>query len=96
MCILLANPNLHTWHYIIFCLLTGEINLGEPCVPYTITQAQNGTQQVQGVIHGWKIPFLQICKQALEDHFQYMRLSNWANVLTASRAQLERLVEEEV
>ena len=25
-----------------------------------------------------------------------MRLSNWANVLTASRAQLERLVEEEV
>ena len=73
----------------------GEINLGEPCAPYTIMRVQKGTQQVQEAIHGRKIPLLQIRKQALEDHFQYMRLNNRANVLTASRAQLEWLVGEE-
>ena len=55
-------------------LHTGELNLGEPCAPYTITRVRQGTQQVQELIDGRKVPLLDIRKQALKDHFPFMRL----------------------
>ena len=75
--------------------LTGELNPGEPCAPFNITQVRQGTQQVQELIHGRKVPLIEIRKRALKDHFSFMRLSSRANVLTAGRAELERLVGDE-
>ena len=70
----------------------GELQIGEPCAPYAITQVRHGTEQVRETITGRKIPLLDIRRQALKDHFPFVRLSHKDSILAAERGKLEELV----
>ena len=70
-------------------LSLGEMHLGEPCAPYVITRVRHGTEEIRETITGRKIPLLQIRKQALKDHFPYMRLCNKESLLAKERSELE-------
>ena len=49
---------------------------------------------MQEYIEGRKLPLLVIRRQALRDHFPFMRLQSKETLAVASRAELERLVGE--
>ena len=70
----------------------GELHLGEPCAPYTITRIRHGTEKVTETITGRKISLLTLRKQALQDHFCFMRLSQKDTILAGEREKLEKLV----
>ena len=53
---------------------------------------RHGIQQVQVQVEGHKFPLLDVRKQALTDHFQYMRLQKRDTILFAGRDELEKLV----
>ena len=53
---------------------------------------RHGTEQVRESIQDHKIPLLDICRQALEDHYQFMRLSHKDSIVAAGRARLEELI----
>ena len=73
----------------------GELNIGETCAPYTITRVRHGTRQVQEHIEGRKLPLLDIRRQALKDHYQFMRLQKKDAILEASREELEGFIGQE-
>ena len=66
--------------------------MGEPCAPYRIVRVRHGTQRMVEHVQGRKHPLLDIRRQALTDHFQYMRLQKRETILAASRVELEGLV----
>ena len=66
--------------------------MGEPCAPYRIVRVRHGTQRMVEHVQGRKHPLLDIRRQALTDHFQYMRLQKRETHLAASRVELEGLV----
>lgn len=67
------------------------MHIGEPCAPYAITRVTHGTEQVAETVNGRKITLLDIRKQALKEHFKFMRLSNKDGTLALCRAELEKL-----
>ena len=56
---------------------------------------RHGTEQVRESIQDRKIPLLDIRRQALEDHYQFMRLSHKDSIVAAGRARLEELIGRE-
>ena len=74
---------------ILIHLKLGELCLGEPCAPYDITRVRHGTEEIKETIIGRKKPLLEIRKQSLKDHFQYMRLCNKELLLAKDRTELE-------
>ena len=82
------------YHDTLPCFQVGELYTGEPCAPYTITRVRHGVQQVQEYIECRQLPLLDVRRQALTDHFRYMRLQSKETLTVASRADLEGLVGE--
>ena len=70
----------------------GELSIGEPCPPLTLTKSVVGTdgniveKEVQ--IHGRKIPLLEIRQRLMKIHHEYMRLTTDAELRVLTRQEL--------
>lgn len=73
---------------------SGELSLGRPCVPYTMTKysAMNGgLERVELTIVGRKFPLLEIRKKLLAKHEKYMRLNTDTEIDSMSHSDLQSL-----
>ena len=73
---------------------SGELSLGRPCVPYTITKftaKDGGVERMEVIITGRKFPLLEIRKQLLAKHEKYMRLNTNTEIESMSFNDLRAL-----
>ncbi len=71
---------------------TGELSIGEPCSPYTITKsvvtAQGNVETRKVQICGRKVPLLDLRKGLLQKHEKYMRLNTDCEIASLDREHL--------
>ena len=74
---------------------TGELTLGEPCAPYTITKyavVDGKIQKSECEVHGRKIPLICIRTKLLQKHEAYVRLHTDEELENMSGAEITRIL----
>ena len=74
---------------------SGELTLGEPCAPCTITKyavVDGKIQKSECEVHGRKIPLIYIRKKLLQKHETYMRLHTDEELENMSGAEITRIL----
>lgn len=77
-------------------ITSGQLTLGEPCAPYTLTRCrivQGCLQETQVEVFGRKIPLLKIRKTLLLKHEKYMRLHSDEDISAMTRVELENILK---
>ena len=70
---------------------SGELTLGEPCTPYTLTKYRivgGRVERSECVVYGRKVPLVYIRKKFLQKHEPYMRLHTDVELQNMSRSEL--------
>lgn len=70
---------------------SGELTLGEPCAPHTLTKykvVDGGVEKSEYVVYGGKVPLVYIRKKLLQKHEGYMRLHTNLEIPNMSKSEL--------
>ena len=70
---------------------SGQLTLGEPCAPYTLTKYSvvgGKVERSESVIYGHKVPLVYIRKKLLQKYEAYMRLHTNVELQNMSRSEL--------
>ena len=71
----------------------GELSLGEPCTPYTLTKyvtKEGVVSPVEVQVHGRKFALLSLRNKLLKAHEKYMRLSTDSDLADLTESKLAR------
>lgn len=74
---------------------SGELTLGEPCAPYTLTRyrvVDGRVEKSECVVYGRKVPLVYIRKKLLQKHEGYMRLHTNLELQNMSKSELTHIL----